>query len=93
MSGKFGSDLAERLYRVTLDGFHVREFGDVQTTGWYAVVTDPRSWMIGTQDANAYVIREDSQGFVDIIEGPVSIENAESWLNMIEDEIGSDLSD
>lgn len=97
MPGKYegNSDegLAERLYRVTLDGFQVRDFGSVQDVGYYAVVTDPRSWMVGTQDSNAYVIREDSQGFVDILEGPVSIEDAETWLTMIEDEMGEDLTD
>lgn len=79
--GKFegNSDeaLAERLYGQTLDGTG-RELGDVDGFGWYALVRDE-----DTPRHHWYIINEDSQGFVTIVEGPMTFKLADAeWKDL-----------
>lgn len=63
--GKFEANedqaLAEHLYGICGDGFQSDEIGDAATTGWFALIFD---------EGAGYIVREDSNGFFTIIEGP-----------------------
>ena len=56
--GNHDPALAEELWQMTLDGMHSHEAGSVDGIGWFAYV-----W----KGSHSYVIRQDSQGFVDIV--------------------------
>ena len=76
--GNYDPELAEVLWDLTLDGAHEAECGTAETTGWYALV-----WL----GSHSYVIRQDSDGFVDIVWQAVSAENWNSLVAEVESEL------
>lgn len=58
MPGKFRSLRDEVVYRVTLNGFHDDECGDVEGPGWHALVRD----FYGVD----YIVHVDNYGFVEV---------------------------
>jgi len=51
---KFGSELAEQLYAISLDGGQDDEIGSVQEAGWFGLFLLEKAILV-----------EDNQGFVD----------------------------
>ena len=80
MPGKFeGNDdpeTAERLCDNTLEGGHDSEFGDVATVGWWALVADYDNPVGDPNDLDWYVVRQENDGFFDIIDGPMHEDKA-----------------
>lgn len=63
MAGKFegnaNPELAERLHDLTLDGMTTDQFGSVDDIGWHGLIYG--------DNGMGYIVREDSQGFFDIL--------------------------
>lgn len=60
---KFDCKLAEILYSQASDGFATEQLGDAETFGWYGL------FLKNPEQGEGYggtIIREDSQGFVDV---------------------------
>lgn len=64
---RFNSSLAEKLWEQSMEGWHDREAGDVETIGWYALfLAQP-----ATKDEGAKlpaILSTDEQGFVFAVE-------------------------
>ena len=71
---KFDSELAERLYNLSLDSSQDEECGSVQENGtWYGLFREEKA-----------ILSEDSQGFVSVAEYDTDEELGQAWQECLD---------
>ena len=83
--GKFEANenqtIAEKLEKITLNGFHDNELGDVENFGWYALILNFKEFNFQTI-GKSYIVNQDNYGFFTYTEFETENEAQKAWSEL-----------